>query len=107
MKYTLHFLPEVENDIVSGYHWYEEKAVGLGEEFLRIFYANAYELHRNPLPYQKIYLEFRRCLLKRFPYAVYYRIENNMIIVFGVFHCARDPRSIKEILKDRDTSEKI
>ena len=39
MTYTLRFLPEVEEDVVSGYVWYEEKAPGLGEELLRVFYA--------------------------------------------------------------------
>jgi len=35
MKYDLRFLPEVEEDAIAGYSWYEEKAYGLGEEFLR------------------------------------------------------------------------
>lgn len=39
MTMRLQFLPEVEEDIMTGYLWYEEKAVGLGEEFLRVFYS--------------------------------------------------------------------
>jgi hypothetical protein len=39
MRYTIRFLPEVEEDIIAGYAWYEKKASGLGEEFLRMFYA--------------------------------------------------------------------
>ena len=39
MTYTLRFLPQVEMDVVSGRFWYEQKSVGLGEEFLRVFYA--------------------------------------------------------------------
>ena len=49
MSYSLSFRPEVENDDISGYAWYEEKATGLGEEFLRVFYACAREIQRNPL----------------------------------------------------------
>jgi hypothetical protein len=41
MTYTLRFLPEMEEDAIAGYSRYEEKARGLGEEFLRIFYACA------------------------------------------------------------------
>ena len=37
MTYDLSFLPEVEEDVISAYSWYEEKARGLGEEFLRMF----------------------------------------------------------------------
>ncbi len=49
MKYSLLFLPEVEDDVVNGYVWYEQKTRGLGGEFLRMFYARAQEIARNPL----------------------------------------------------------
>ena len=39
MKYSVRFVPEVEEDLFAGYSWYEEKAAGLGEEFIRMFYA--------------------------------------------------------------------
>lgn len=51
MTYDLRFLPEVEEDGIAGYSWYEEKARGLGEEFLRMFNACANELPRNALLY--------------------------------------------------------
>ena len=103
MTFDLRFLPEVEEDVISGYSWYEDKARGLGEEYLRIFYASANNLSRNPLLYQKVYGDFRRLLLRRFPYAIYFLIKENEIIVFGLFHCARDPRTIKLMLSNRDT----
>jgi len=40
MTYSLRFLPDVEEDIFAAYSWYEGKARGLGEEFLRVFYAS-------------------------------------------------------------------
>lgn len=102
MIYTLRFLPEVEDDVIAGYAWYEERSQGLGEEFLRIFYACAGELLTNPLLYPKIHRYFRRRLLRRFPYAIYFKLKRKEIIIFGLFHCARDPHSIKSILWDRN-----
>lgn len=101
MTYTLRFLPEVEDDAISGYVWYEAKSPGLGDDFLRVFYACAANIPRNPLIYQKVHGEFRRCLLSRFPYAVYFRIQAELIIVTGLFHCARDPRTVLTSLQDR------
>ena len=49
MKYSLLFLPEVEDDVVNGYVWYEQKTRGLGGEFLRMFYARAQEIPRKTL----------------------------------------------------------
>ena len=55
MTYTLRFLPEVEDDAISGYSWYETKSPGLGDEFLRMFYACAGDILHHPLLYQKVY----------------------------------------------------
>jgi plasmid stabilization system protein ParE len=101
MTFKLRFRPEVNSDAINAYHWYEEKSSGLGDEFLRIFYASAIELIRNPLLYKKTYKDFRRKLLRRFPYAIYYSIEENIIIIFGLFHTARSPLNLEKILKDR------
>ncbi len=101
MTYTLRFLPEVEDDAISGFSWYETKAPGLGDEFLRMFYACAGDIHRHPLLYPKVHNEFRRCLLRRFPYAIYFTIDNDSIIVAGLFHCAREPRVVSLMLQNR------
>jgi hypothetical protein len=42
MRYDIRFFPEVEGDVVTGYEWYESKAPGLGEEFLRVLYVNRF-----------------------------------------------------------------
>ena len=101
MTYVVSFRPEVEEDAIGGYGWYEEKATGLGDEFLRGFYACAQEIPRNPFLYRKIYKDFRRTLLRRFPYAIYFSIEDDKVVVFGLFHCARNPAIIQNILRDR------
>ncbi len=102
MNYTLRFLPEIEEDVFAGYTWYERNSPGLGEEFLRVFYASANELSRNPFIYTKVYRNFHRRLLKRFPYAIYFMIEDNQIVVCGLFHTARNPRTIKLKLYNRE-----
>jgi len=104
MTYILRFLPEVEGDVLKGHAWYEEKTPGLGGEFLRLFYARAEELARNPRMYPTVHKDFHRSLLRRFPYALYFRIENDRVIVFGLFHCARDPRALRRELGDRRRS---
>ena len=55
MNYSLRFLPELEEDAFNGFSWYEQKAFGLGEDFLRLFYACSEELPRYPFLYPKIY----------------------------------------------------
>jgi len=106
MTYGIRFLPDVEEDAIGGYSWYEAKSPGLGEEFLRVFYACAGEIPRNPLLYPKVHGEFRRRLLRRFPYAIYFTIMGDRVVIIGLFHCARDPRTVRRRLKDRDKLER-
>jgi hypothetical protein len=101
MIYPVRFLPQVQTDALNGCFWYERKATGLGEEFLRVFYARSNGLARNPMAHEKVHGEFRRCLLRRFPYAIYYRVKAGLVVVFGLFHCARDPRTLQTELGDR------
>lgn len=105
MSYALRFLPEVQGDAIDGYAWYEDKAQGLGEDFLRVFYACAAEIPRNPLLHTKVHGDFRRRLMRRFPYAIYFRIEQAAVIVFGLFHCARNPKAIQRTLRGRDAQD--
>jgi toxin ParE1/3/4 len=102
MTYILRFLPEVESDAINGYIWYEAKSRGLGEDFLRMFYASANEISWNPSLYPKLYLDFRRRLLRRFPYAIYFTTVNDQVIVFGLFHCARNPEAVNAALQNRN-----
>ncbi|AFM25940.1 type II toxin-antitoxin system RelE/ParE family toxin [Desulfomonile tiedjei] len=60
MRYVLRFLPDVEEDVVTAYRWYEDKAPGLGEEFLRMLYVCLEGIRRNPLSSSKVYREIQR-----------------------------------------------
>jgi hypothetical protein len=60
MTYVLRFLPEVEEDAITAFAWYQEKAQGLGDEFLRAFYVCANEILRTPLTSPKVHQDFRR-----------------------------------------------
>ncbi|MBU2510409.1 type II toxin-antitoxin system RelE/ParE family toxin [bacterium] len=101
MNYTLRFLPEIEDDLFNAYSWYESKSKGLGEEFIRLFYALSSEISRNPLMYQKIHGEIRRKLLRRFPYGIYFITVDDIVKIVGLFNCARNPKTTFKKLRDR------
>jgi len=44
-----------------------------------------------PQLYARIYGEFRRALVRRFPYAVFYQQDGDKVTVFAVFHTSRNP----------------
>jgi hypothetical protein len=95
MKYLLNFLPEVEADVKSAYHWYEEQVIGLGEEFLLATDAAIHLIHRNPLQFEVIYKGIRKCKTKRFPFGIFYLQKKDVITVLAIVHLARHPKTWK------------
>jgi plasmid stabilization system protein ParE len=91
VRYSIHFSPAVEDDVLSAFTWYADKAPGLGEEFLRVFYAKTSEISLSPHIYSIVFNDVRRSLLKRFPYAIYFRVTETSVHVYGLLHCAREP----------------
>jgi plasmid stabilization system protein ParE len=86
------YTPEAEQDVVDAYNWYEACEPGLGEEFLRCVEACVLTIQRHPHLYPKAVDQFRRALVRRFPFEVFYELADDRITVYSVFHCSRDPQ---------------
>jgi plasmid stabilization system protein ParE len=87
----LNFHPAVRGEVDDGYRWYEQRRVGLGQDFLNEVDRVVAEIAANPARYGFADRDIREGLLNRFPFAVYYRVLPNRIRVLAVYHTARDP----------------
>jgi len=96
MKHVLIIRPEAEQELVEAFDWYEERVRGLGSEFLMAVDATVHAIIRKPLQFVKVHKNVRRALLRRFPYAVCFLVEENRIVILAVFHAKRDPKQWKE-----------
>ena len=83
--------PEAEQDVREAYDWYESCRNGLGEEFLGCVDAAIQRICRTPDFCAKVHAEFRRALVRRFPYAIFYEYTAGQVTVYCVFHTSRDP----------------
>jgi plasmid stabilization system protein ParE len=92
MVKSLIILPEAEQDIIDAYDWYQNQELGLGEEFLRCVDASIQFIQRNPEMYEIAHASYRRVLVRRFPYAIFYEYIGMVVTVYGVFHCSQNPR---------------
>ena len=91
IDYRLVSEPQADLDIEATFHWYENEKSGLGVDFLDELRAAYDQITEGPLKYQELRSGIRRALLRRFPYAVYFAIEGNVIVVLAVLHASRDP----------------
>jgi len=84
--------PAAAADMEEAYVWYENRRTGLGEEFLAAVDSLLGEIRAHPTAYQVIHREARRALLRRFPYAIFYRVYAENVVVLACMHGRRDPK---------------
>jgi plasmid stabilization system protein ParE len=91
MNFSLVVQPEAEADLAEAKAWYERQGKGLANEF-RVGIEEAFErILRMPELHAEIYKGIRRSRLRRFPYAIFYRLEETRVVVLAVMHNRRDP----------------
>jgi plasmid stabilization system protein ParE len=95
MNYVLVFRPEVRDELDDAYNYYESQKIGLGDEFLDCVDDTLDRICQMPESYPVVDRDIRRSLVKRFPYAVYYRIVSSRIIAIAIFHGYRDPTRLE------------
>lgn len=95
MNYALVFRLEVREEVDEAYTWYESQQLGLGDDFLDYVDEILDRICQMPESYPVVYRDVRRSVMRRFPYAVYYRIVSSRVIVTAIFHSRRDSTALQ------------
>ncbi|MFH0925324.1 MAG: type II toxin-antitoxin system RelE/ParE family toxin [bacterium] len=95
----IRILDSANQDLMDGYWFYEKQAEGIGAYFLDTLFSDIDSLKLyagiHPIHFSK----YHRLLSTRFPFAIYYRIENDTVLIYAVIDCRRNPTWIKNKLK--------
>jgi plasmid stabilization system protein ParE len=86
MSLAITFHNAASTEFLEASSWYESKRSGLAIEFTA-------EIDRcvKPLQFIVVHKDIRRVIANRFPYGIYYRVEERRIVVLAVFHSSRNP----------------
>lgn len=92
MTYEVIVSSPAEVDIAAAFAWYEDKAATLGVDFIRCVDAVIAGLQRMPLRFALRHGEFRMAPVPRFPYAIYYIVNESesFLSVQAVLHFSQD-----------------
>lgn len=88
-------------DVDDGYWFYEEQEVGLGGYFAEHLQHDIQSLTRTAGIHPVVYRETYRFFSNRFPFAIYYRFNEEVATVIGVVDCRRDPDWVNLHLRNR------
>lgn len=87
----LSYTDRSEDDVEMAFKWYEMQRRGLGFEFLDCIEIALGNIISFPEMYKISYSHFRGCVIRRFPFSIFYTIEGEEIVIHSVFDNRQDP----------------
>ncbi len=93
---TIHVEDSAQGDLEAAVRWYKNIRPGLQDEYRLCVRAALHRISRYPEAYPKVGKRLRRALIDRFPFAVFYLQDADLIRVFAVLHTHRSPRFWKQ-----------
>ena len=87
------FLPAARLEVIEAKDWYTARSKALGDAFVAEVDRQVALIAEAPLGPALILGDARRLLLRRFPYALFYRVVDAEAFVLACFHASRDPRT--------------
>jgi len=85
------FRSEAVEDVEAAKAWYNEQRDGLGDAFVLALESAVRLVVEFPEAFPEIAARHRRALLRRFPFALYYRVEGDVVEVLACLHQSVSP----------------
>lgn len=100
MNRTIKLSRNTSKDAVAARAFYEDQAEGLGEHFRDSINQDLLALSKTAGVHRTV-RGLHRCPCRRFPFAIYYRVEGNAVLVYAILDSRRDPEELERILSGR------
>ena len=94
----IRILSTAYQDLADGRGFYDQQTRGVGAYYLDSLFSDIDSLTLYAGTHRKVF-GFHRMLSKRFPWAIYYRVDGGNVVVFRVLDCRQDPEKIRAALK--------
>lgn len=92
---NLFYTSRAKEDIDLAFAWYERQRRGLGFDFLDCMESSVNLIIETPDLYKFIvldkHLKFQVCIIRRFPFSIFYTVEDEKIIIHSVFDNRQNP----------------
>lgn len=91
MTLRIVFRPAAYSEFEAAAIRYDRQRRGLGEEFIFDIEQSLSRAATAPQRCPIVFGDIRRAVARRFPYAVYFRVRGDAMVVLAVFHGRRNP----------------
>lgn len=97
---TLKIVASAKRDLAEGRAFYEAQEPGLGSYFQASVTADIEGLRICGGVHAVVHRDYHRALCRTFPFAVYYTKSSDVLTIYAVVDCRRDPAWIREHLSE-------
>jgi len=93
-QYSIELSKESETDFDDSFNYYAKQSKTIANNFYQDVNTGLGIIAENPNAFQKVYKNVRRYVMSKFPFVIYYQIENFVVQVIAIFHTSRNPEII-------------
>ncbi|WP_460594791.1 type II toxin-antitoxin system RelE/ParE family toxin [Geomonas sp. Red276] len=88
---NIRILDAAAQDLIDGFRFYEKQEAGLGRRFLDSLFDDIELLPELAGIHPVLFGTYHRMLAKHFPFAIYYKLDVDLVSVYAVLDCRRNP----------------
>jgi plasmid stabilization system protein ParE len=92
VKQPVVWIPEANEGLLEARAWYDNIRSELGERFALSVEATVETIAEYPMQFPVVHRSRRRAGVWRFPYGIFFEVQEHRIVVIACFHGRRNPR---------------
>ena len=92
MKLPVVWIPEADAELKEARAWYDNLRPELGDRFALAVEEMIDAVAEHPLQFPVVYRGRLRAGVRRFPYGIFFEVQEQRIVVIACFHGRRNPK---------------
>jgi toxin ParE1/3/4 len=90
-QFSIKISDDAENDLDNSYQYYAEESTKVAESFFKQINSSLEIIKKNPESFPIAFRDVKKFVVKRFPFVIYYQLNESLIRVIAIFHTSRNP----------------
>ena len=99
MRYSVGYKRAAAAEVENAISWYAQPEINQTSAFIQDLQLTESHLRTHPELYQRVEGDVRRAVLRRFPYSLFFLIEQDQVVVLAFMHQHQRPRTREELTK--------
>ncbi len=90
-QFSVEVSDEAEIDLYSSYQYYAEESQKVAESFFKQIDLSLATIKKHPNSFPFAFKGVKKFVVKKFPFVIYYQLNESTIRVIAIFHTSRNP----------------